>query len=1056
MTNPLKLIFLMIIGLNVIFHSPCDAAIRSSRLEVDLRNGTAVSVKNLLTGESYTSPGTNECLAGLYAIDGKTKIYADTHKVASAYDAKSVMQKAVWDVGSAESEFNFDSSGDLIVTQSGQSSAKGVYGISWGITGIPDSLTVLVPGDSGQRFGSDAPYGMRTFDYPYTWESPFVVIQGKRGGVIVYAEDPSYRFKSLFIEHADGCFRIRLESRNQAPFDDQTSIKSVKWRMRAYKGPWQTGAEIYRKWMVSQRKPIPLAKKQRSWARHIRLAVTMGIDVPLLAELAKRVDPAKTLLYIPDWRKDGYDRNYPDYTAHPDFPAFVDAAHKLGFKVMAHANYFGCDPNHPLYADLSKYQMKDPFTKEPQYWVTPLDPTIRVAYISPASKTWRTIFVSRMKELVDRYKVDALHIDQTWVMINDANGLIDGMNTIEGNIRLHKELNEALPQVAISGEGLDEVTCIYESFAQRHVTGVDTWSGSWNNRRLAQAHPISSYILAPYTTMIGLWLPDIDANLGLFSAWRKAYEQYGVIPSLPRPRIDQLMNPTPLMESLIKDIRFFQRYEPTTDFASPWKLDDIFRYTLNDGRKAFYRIDKGAIFGTEGKDGKVDVLFRRISGVGRIEIGGSIPGWMAYNGKEIIGLNPEHDYIWTDKPRDNDVVHISSILSDVVLSQAEMHSEFMRFHLDNRSNAIALWDYEGRSACGVFLASGGEKRYSGINFTDESGGLAKTDGENLLVHPPWKTTGKVSDGSVGLTFIEYNLSLPAADRITFSAGAGLLNDMVGKSDGIRLLASVSDGIYSITGSVDSMKAELAMLNLDLTRYAGKQVKLRLEIDPGPADSPSYDWTLITRPVIDIERNRPGSVEIRSKIPPTGALAAFGKVDIEKVDDGTYRLDLSLPNTVTVPFTVPANVSLPYNLVSAAHTAHSLNRDGKEGPLAGYSSVGVEEVSCLNDKRISLFQHPPDFGKTLVDFWIKLPDSPVKLVTAIGLRDGSKSDGASFEVWVNGRSIFSRKVAPDTGWLPVEVDLSAYVGQSVMLTLVTDSLGSANSDWTAWADPKLVE
>lgn len=893
----------MVIGTALAPFLPCHAAIRSSRLEVVLHNGTFVSVKNLLTGESFTSTDSNYCLAGIYAIDGKTRMLSETKDLASKSDAKSIAQTAQWDGGTASysSDFKFDHSGDLIISQSGKSSAKGVYGISWGIAGIPDSLTVLIPAESGQRFESDAPYGMRSYDYPYTWEAPFVVIQGKLGGIIVYAEAPSLQFKTLFIEHADGCFRIRMESRNQAPFDELTSIKSVKWRMRAYKGPWQTGAEIYHKWMISQLKPIPKTAKHPSWAKDIQLVVISGMDMTPLVELAKHVDPHKTILYIPEWRRDGYDRNYPDYTAAPEFGNFVEMAHKIGYRVMAHANYFGCDPNHPLYATLSKYQLRDPFTKEPQSWVTPLDQTINVAYINPASKVWREIFVSRMKELVDKYRVDALHIDQTWVNINDANGLINGMNCVQGNIQLHKELHAALPEVAISGEGLNEATCIYESFCQRHVMAIDPWNGSWNNQRLAQAHPISSYILAPYTTMLGLWIPNPDDNPSTFMAWRKAYEQYGVIPAFSRPREAQMKNPTPLMASLIEDACFFQKYQPAADFKSAWIPNDIFLYHLNDGRKAFYRKNNGVIFGTEDKDGKVDILFRRITGIGHTEIGGSIPDWRAYNEKETIGLDPQQDYIWTDKPRNNDAVHISNISpGDYVLSQTDVKDGFLHFRIDNRLNIIKLWNYGGDSSCGVVLNSVGEKKYSGINFIDESGGRIQTEDENLFVHPPWKTTSKTHQGPFGRTFIEFSLNLPVAQRITFSTGAALKKDVAGKSDGITLVATASDGIFSLTDTINNNKAEPVVLNLDLTRYAGKRMKLRLEIDPGPAGSPLYDLGLVTHPVIKIENSQQGSIDIKSKLPIADVVIAYGKYYLAKIDKDTYRFNLTLPNTVTVP------------------------------------------------------------------------------------------------------------------------------------------------------------
>ncbi len=892
----------MVLCVALVSGLPCCAAIRSSRLEVGLLNGTFVSVKNLLTSESYTSGENNQCLAGVYAVDGKTRMLSETKEVTSKSDGKSISQSAIWDAGATSwaSDLKFDPSGDLIITQTGRSSAKGVYGISWGIVGIPDSLTVLVPGESGQRFGADSPYGIRSFDYPYAWEAPFVIIQGKLGGIIVYAEDPALQFKTLFIEHADHSFRIRLESRNQAPFDELTSIKSVKWRMRAYKGSWQAGAEIYRKWMVSQLKPVPKTAKQPSWAKDIQLVVISGMDINPLIELAKHVDPRKTILYMAEWRRDGYDRNYPDYTAAPEFENFVELAHTIGYRVMAHANYFGCDPRNPVYAKLSKYQLRDPFTKEPQSWSTPLDQTISVAYINPASKVWRELFVSKMKEVVDKYHVDALHIDQTWVNINDANGLIDGMSSIQGNIQLHKDLRAALPQIAISGEGLNEVTCIYESFCQRHEMAMDTWTGSWNNLRLAQAHPISSYILAPYTTMLGLWLPNPDDNPNLFLAWRRGYEQYGVIPAFPHPGVEQLKNPTPLTASLIKDAYFFQNYQPTIDFKSTWKPTDIFRYMLNDGRKALYQKDNGVIFGTEDKNGKLDVLYRRISGVGDIKIGGSIPNWLAYNEKEIIGLNPQRDYVWSTKPRDNDAVHIVNITpGDYVLSKTDIKDGSLHFILESRLNAISLCNYSGDSSCGVILTSGDEKKYSGISFIDESGGRTQTEGDNISVHPPWKSTSKTLENSVGRTFIEFDLSLPAVQKITFNAGVAVMKEVVGKSDGITLVVTVSDGIDSLTDTVNNDKSEPAMLSLDLTEYAGKRVKLRMEIDPGPAGSPLYDLGVVTHPVVLFENSQVGSIDIKSKMPVTSVSTARGKSDFTKIDGNTYRISAELPNAFTV-------------------------------------------------------------------------------------------------------------------------------------------------------------
>ena len=84
-------------------------------------------------------------------------------------------------------------------------------------------------------------------------------------------------------------------------------------------------------------------------------------------------------------------------------------------------------------------------------------------------------------------------------------------------------------------------------------------------------------------------------------------------------------------------------------------------------------------------------------------------------------------------------------------------------------------------------------------------------------------------------------------------------------------------------------------------------------------------------------------------------------------------------------------------------------------------------------------HPPPAGKSLADWWLKLPATPARLVTAIGIRDGAKSKGVGFAIEVNGRKVFDQTLQPDSGWVPVEVSLAEWKNQPVVLTLLTDSL-----------------
>ena len=108
--------------------------------------------------------------------------------------------------------------------------------------------------------------------------------------------------------------------------------------------------------------------------------------------------------------------------------------------------------------------------------------------------------------------MDAFHLDISHAVINDANGLIEGLTAAQGNAQIHLELAEAMPGVVFSGEGLHEVTFFRESFVQR-------WKVSpWHGGPSAKPHPISSFLFSPYTLLYGhLGIPNPDSGPSVLS-----------------------------------------------------------------------------------------------------------------------------------------------------------------------------------------------------------------------------------------------------------------------------------------------------------------------------------------------------------------------------------------------------------------------------------------------------------------------------------------------------------------------------------------------------------
>ena len=92
---------------------------------------------------------------------------------------------------------------------------------------------------------------------------------------------------------------------------------------------------------------------------------------------------------------DAFDVNFPDYRAKPELGRFVEAARQYGFRVMLHVNLVGVSPYHPLYAEIQKFQYRDPWSGNPigWYWDRTDSPN-RIAFMNPASADFRKYFCS--------------------------------------------------------------------------------------------------------------------------------------------------------------------------------------------------------------------------------------------------------------------------------------------------------------------------------------------------------------------------------------------------------------------------------------------------------------------------------------------------------------------------------------------------------------------------------------------------------------------------------------------------------------------------------------
>ena len=958
--------------------------------------------------------------------------------------------------GQAEVSYHVEPvTGDLVISQNGTADVASVWGISWSIGRIPLEYAIIVPGRSGVRLTADAPGRRHQFDYPIGWEAQLVIVEGPGHGFFVWAEDTKGRYKRLLVERDKEGWRLELVTLNDAPFDPLTACSSVPWHLNTYVGDWRVPARHYRDWAEAHFQPTVIQKQRPAWVKDVRAMVIMGLDDRLLEALPERLDPLQTILYIPSWRAAGYDRDYPVYDQpYPKLQPFVERAHELGFRVMLHVNYFGVDPLNPVYQQFEPYQVRSPWGKHEKLWWlwTRAEPEIRFAYINPGHKAWRDYFTAAMVKLCHDYQIDSLHLDQTLVIFNDHNGRIEGMSMLEGNLALHRQLRAALPDVALSGEGLNEVTYRYEALAQRHAWGLSHSEGTWDRQQLALAHPICSYLFRRCTIINGYLGCAPPTSGQLYAAWNEAYEHWGVIPTL-KPALAPLRQPTGFSRQFFDEARFWQQTRLTIDLEGEWPPEIAFPFRTADGHRA--------VRTTDGQFRCEDQLISRtISGVYRVAGKGTIPGWWAFDNESLFGLDPARWYPYFEEPRASRAFHVTQMPEGMIAEAATAQNDLAIVRVSSPPGIVAdLVELLDRATVGSRPFRGQPVEATGPFAAPDGASFQTAGNSRLSAHPPWKTqpSGAVDAGSsrLGVAYARYAVDLPKSGMLRLVSEVSIDSGAVGQShsDGVTFGFTAKAAGQQLSQTLHNASDTPETLELDLTALAGHRTEIELTVHPGPARLPSFDWARWHRPRIEQSRRAAaGRLAVAGTAPWKLALAGTRSVPLEAHNSG-QQMSLPLPGTVILLRKTPALVELPADLTQRERTLVLTDATGRE--LSGPPFVGVNVTSSTvgGVARPGLFAHPPDHGQTIVQIPLTLPKAPAMLRSWIGIRDRSASTGVIFRVEINGQEVACQRVLPGN-WSPIAADLSPWAGHPVVLSLITDSDGPYSFDWAHWGQPRL--
>ena len=141
--------------------------------------------------------------------------------------------------------------------------------------------------------------------------------------------------------------------------------------------------------------------------------------------------------------------------------------------------------------------------------------------------------------------------------------------------------------------------------------------------------------------------------------------------------------------------------------------------------------------------------------------------------------------------------------------------------------------------------------------------------EALLMHSPWHVPP-------GKTWADYQLALPAATPIRFQFGIAMGPDVAvpDKSDGVTFSCYLTaDGPPRELLRQHYDRGHWQDFQFDLSPYTGKTVTLRLQVEPGPKNNASFDYSFFGDAKIAVGESRPDPAELVKTLIATPAYQA---------------------------------------------------------------------------------------------------------------------------------------------------------------------------------------
>jgi hypothetical protein len=461
-----------------------------------------------------------------------------------------------------------------------------IWMLEWRLCGF-DVDEVIIPALGGQVITREMPPEHSVaYKYPFWWNAQFAIGTRPGGGVLLRTAEVRPAMKVLRVTKSlrnDAAFDLGLAFEADAPLT-ATSL-SASWLLQEFDGPWTSAVEMHREWMEPAFGLVPRDEHPHrpAWIDDIDFVLELwgmradrGCPGHTFEDMIERIErfagmhsPETTLVYLPGFAEEGIDTNAPSYDPAPkcggaiEFKRLVDRAHELGYRVMVHTNVLAMTFAHDRFPEFEDKQVVDPFGRK-QGWGMDIDGDWLAepffAYINPGYRAWGDLMSGTLGDLIERFSLDAIFIDQTLLAFNDSRG----PNFMAGMREHIQRLQRDHPAVLFAGEGLHEQVLPALPVAQIH--GLDSIAdvhGMEGTAAWRKVHPVSVALFAPYTHFLPHLLTRHPSSTS-FERQEAAYAQLGIPPALVLYDRDQSVQ-GPAIDALLERARSLRRTRHESD-----------------------------------------------------------------------------------------------------------------------------------------------------------------------------------------------------------------------------------------------------------------------------------------------------------------------------------------------------------------------------------------------------------------------------------------------------------------------------------------------------------